>query len=79
MGLPLERLPDWPAAMDWETALAFTGVGEAQLRAWQRKGKVRFVPRGPRGAMLALRSDLETALAEMFGDSASEDMSFDGD
>ncbi len=46
MGLALERLPDWPVAMNRELALAYTGVAEAQLREWDRRGTVRFCMRG---------------------------------
>lgn len=76
MGLALERLPDWPAAMNREVALAYTGVAEAQMRAWEKSAKVNFRARGPRGAMLALRSDLDAALAAMFAASVEEDLDF---
>lgn len=62
-----ENLPDWPAGMSRALALAYTGVGEAQLKEWERSGKVRFRPRGPRGQMLILRSDLDAALSDLFG------------
>ena len=70
MGLALHQFPDWPAAMDRETALAYTGVAEAQLRAWQKEGRVRFSPRGPNGAMIALKDDLDTALRDLLYGSA---------
>lgn len=79
MGLALERLPDWPAGMNREWALAYTGVAEAQLRAWERVGLVIFRPRGPHGAMLALRTDLDAALAQLFagGKLADDSIEFD--
>ncbi|MAM41696.1 MAG: hypothetical protein CL949_25045 [Erythrobacter sp.] len=67
MGLALEKLPDWPAAMNRDWALAYTGVGSDQMKEWERAGRVRFRPRGPRGSMLALRADLDAALADLFG------------
>jgi hypothetical protein len=67
MGLALEELPDWPAGMNREMALAYTGVSGEQLDEWRRTGVVRFRPRGPRGQMLALRTDLDAALAILFG------------
>ncbi|WBQ17514.1 hypothetical protein [Sphingobium yanoikuyae] len=67
MGLALEKLPDWPAGMNREMALAYTGVSGDQLDEWRRTGVVRFRPRGPRGQMLALRADLDAALAILFG------------
>lgn len=79
MGLALEKLPDWPAAMTLDMALAYTGVSKTQLREWERRGKVRFRARGPRGAMLALKSDLDVALAELFAGAANrldEDLDF---
>ncbi|TXC72867.1 hypothetical protein FSB78_09990 [Sphingomonas ginsenosidivorax] len=54
----IERMPDWPAAMTGEMALAYTGVAEAQLREWECRGTVRFCMRGPRGAAIAARSSL---------------------
>ena len=74
--LAIASMPDWPAAMSRDIALAYTGVAEAQLRAWERGGKVNFRARGPRGAMLALRSDLDAALTEMFSSSVEEDLDF---
>ncbi len=76
MGLALERLPDWPAGMNRELALAYTGVAEAQLREWEKAGRVNFRARGPRGAMLALRSDLDAALASLFAADLTEDLDF---
>jgi hypothetical protein len=74
--LAIERLPDWPAGMSRDLALAYTGVAEVQLRAWERAGKVSFRARGPRGAMLALRSELDAALADLFTSSIEEDLDF---
>lgn len=74
--LAIASMPDWPAAMSRDIALAYTGVAEAQLRAWERGGKVNFRARGPRGAMLALRSDLDAALTDMFSSSVEEDLDF---
>ena len=74
--LAIASMPDWPAAMSRDIALAYTGVAEAQLRAWERGGKVNFRARGPRGAMLALRSDLDAALTEMITSTVEEDLDF---
>ena len=51
-------------------------LGEAQLREWEKTGKVNFRPRGPKGAMLALRSDLDAALADLFTSDLAEDLGF---
>lgn len=76
MGARLEDWPNWPAAMRRDASLAYTGVSEAQLRQWERSGKVRFQPRGPNGSMLALRRDLDAALHELFNAGSDEDLSF---
>ena len=76
MGLPMEKLPAWPAAMNREWALAYTGVSGEQMKEWERTGKVRFRPRGPRGAHLALTRDLDTALAELFGNDSGGGIEF---
>lgn len=72
MGLPIEKLPDWPAALNKLEALAYTGVSETQLKEWQRAGVVRFRHRGPRGEAICPRTDLDAALARMF-DGANDD------
>ena len=81
MGIALSKLPAWPAAMDRETALAYTQVAEVQLRAWEKAGKVRFRPRGPRGSMVALRASLDAALEETLGGDITllEDLDFGDD
>lgn len=67
MGMALEKLPHWPAAMSRDLALAYTGVAEAQMREWESRGMVRFQARGPRGASIAPRADLDAALEHLFG------------
>lgn len=69
-------MPNWPAAMSRDMALAYTGVASTELRQWERKGMVRFLPLGPHGAKMALRSDLDTLLATLFATS-DEDFEFD--
>ena len=74
--IALAHYPNWPAAMSRDLALAYTGVAEVQLRAWERGGKVNFRARGPRGGMLALRTDLDAALKELFISTVEEDLDF---
>lgn len=76
MGVPLERFPDWPRAMNRDLALAYTGVAETQLREWERAGRVRFRPRGPRGEHIAPRADLDAALGMLF-DTVADDEPID--
>lgn len=73
----LERFVQFvPAGMTWDMALAYTSVGEAQMRHWQKAGLVRFRARGPRGALVTTREMLDNALAQMF---ATNDLSEDLD
>lgn len=67
MGLPLEKLPDWPAALNRSEALAYTRVSETQMRAWEDAGAVCFRTRGARGEGIVLRAQLDGALAALFG------------
>ncbi|MDR6851040.1 hypothetical protein J2Y54_000533 [Sphingomonas sp. BE123] len=67
-----QALPFWPAAMPRAMALAYTGVAETQLKDWERRGLVRFRPRGPRGQMIAPRVDLDAALASLFDGEADD-------
>ncbi|ANC88243.1 hypothetical protein [Sphingomonas sp. NIC1] len=67
MGMALEKLPHWPAAMSRDLALAYTGVADSQMREWESRGLVRFAPRGPRGASIVPRTDLDAALELLFG------------
>ena len=71
--LAIQRMPDWPAGMTRDLALAYTGVAEAQLREWERRGLVRFCPRGPRGAAIAARASLDAALSTLFSSAAADD------
>lgn len=73
MGLPAEKFPTWPAAMNKEWALAYTGVSAMQLNEWMRTGKVKFRARGPHGALLALKTDLDQALMSLFGGAGHDD------
>jgi hypothetical protein len=70
------RLPFWPVAMGRPMALAYTGVSEAQMREWERSGLVHFRARGPHGAAIAQRAELDNAVADLFSRDLSEDMDF---
>jgi hypothetical protein len=77
--LAISSLPDWPAAMTRDVALAYTGVAEAQLREWERRGLVRFCPRGPRGAAIAARTSLDAALSTLFSSAVVDDSAIEFD
>jgi hypothetical protein len=72
-------LPDWPAAMSREMALAYTGVAAAQLRQWEREGIVTFLARGPRGTKIVLRTNLDSALATLWSSTTADAADFDFD
>ena len=74
--LAVSELPQWPAAMNRDLALAYTSVSEAQMRVWEREGRVQFRARGPNGAKVCLRAALDVALTEMFTRSTDEDLDF---
>ncbi|WP_419827697.1 hypothetical protein [Sphingomonas sp.] len=71
-----ERLPFWPVAMARPMALAYTGVSEAQMRAWEKTGLVHFRTRGPHGAAIVQRAELDMAVADLFSRDLSEDLDF---
>ena len=72
--LALKDCPDWPAAMNRDAALAYTSVAETQMKEWVKRGLVRFQPRGPNGAMLCRRVDLDAALEAIFISGSPEDL-----
>jgi hypothetical protein len=43
MGLESHNFPEWPAAMDVQTALAYTGVGERVWGLGHNRQYVQFV------------------------------------
>lgn len=79
----VERLSFAPAAMDRDTALAYTSFGEEVLRDLEKRGIVRFLPMGPHGRKITQRRDLDRALAVMFANGGDlpvdEDMAFADD
>jgi len=75
----IAQYPDWPAGMTRDLALAYTGVAETQLREWERRGLVRFCPRGPRGAAIAARTSLDAALSTLFSSAAVDDSAIEWD
>jgi len=72
----LADLPAWPAAMTRAEALSYARVAEAQLREWERTGKVHFLPKGPNGAMIARTIELDEALADLFTEASGGGMEF---
>ncbi|MGI4877564.1 MAG: hypothetical protein ACRYG4_08770 [Janthinobacterium lividum] len=79
MAIALAQMPDWPAAMDWPTALAYLGIADATLRGYAQQGRVRFLATGPNGKRMARRVQLDELLVEIFTNtptSIGEDFNF---
>lgn len=77
--IPLAHLPDWPALLDWQMALAYSNMSEAELRRQVRQKTVVFVPIGPNGRLVARRTDLDAAILSVWSSAAglpSEDFRF---
>jgi len=69
----LSGLPGWPAALTEAEALAYTRVSAAQMKKWRDDGTVKFLMRGRNGAAIALRANLDDALAGLFGYNGGSD------
>jgi hypothetical protein len=70
MGLPLEKLPDWPAAMNRELALSYLGVAPKLFDQLDRTGGLRGKRIGRNGEKLYPREQLDALLTRLFGPSA---------
>lgn len=82
MSFALRDLPDWPAALDVDEAVKYTGVAPSEIARAAREGKLRFIAKGPNGRKVCLREDLDRFLAALFakgGASPLEDMDFGDD
>lgn len=79
MSIALADLPTWPAALMFDEAVAYTRIAETELRRHAREGRVRFLPRGPHGALIAQRSELDQLLESIWASQSGqplEDMDF---
>ena len=56
----------WPMGLTFEQALAYTAVSIAQMRRWEREGRIVFRRVGRKGCRVAFRPDLERLLKETF-------------
>jgi hypothetical protein len=68
-----------PIGLTEREALAYTRVGEKQMREWRRNRIVRFIPRGPGGALITQRTQLDAALSQLFDADNSKDFDFGED
>ena len=79
MGLALEKFPDWPAAMNREMALAYTGLSEKLFDQLERTGRVAGKKFGRSGERVYLRAQLDEVTSLLFGRGASDiDDEFEG-
>lgn len=82
-GLRLKDLPDWPACLDRDEAMAYTGLSTSELQKATRAGKLIWKPVGARGRLVVARPQLDNYLASLFSDGVSsellEDMDFGTD
>lgn len=83
MGVQLEKFPEWPATMDRSTALAYSGVSEATLAEFEKRGIIRFLAQGPRRKMITPRAGLDRMIEALWATGgalpASEDFDFGDD
>ena len=78
MAIALDKMPQWPAAMDWKTTLAYAGLGETTLRELVRAGRLRFLPIGPNGKRVAPKAQVDQILTDIFtSDAPSVEEDFD--
>lgn len=80
--ISLRDLPDWPAALDTEEALAYSRLSESEMRRRVAAGEVVFKAIGPNGKKVCLRDQLDAVLKRIWSDASgippepSEDLDF---
>jgi hypothetical protein len=83
--LSLSDLPEWPAALDVQEALAYTRLSESELRRRAMAGEINFKPVGPNGKKVCRRVELDELLQRIWTAHPSgpldplEDMDFGDD
>lgn len=79
MGLALEKLPDWPAALNREEALAYTHISEKLFAQLEKAGTLTGRRIGRNGEVIYLREQLESVTARLFGNGSNDiDDEFEG-
>ena len=71
----------WPAALNWQQALEYSGLAVSFLRKLISEGRLVARPIGPNGRKVVLRAELDRILsenlrAEMKGTGIEEDFDF---
>ena len=78
----IQRLPDWPACLDLEGAVLYTGLAQAEIAKATREGRLTFKSIGPRGRKVCPRAQLDALLAHIWAEGTGEpldDMDFGDD
>lgn len=79
MGLALEKLPDWPIALNREEALAYTHLSEKLFAQLEKAGTLTPRKIGKNGEAIYLREQLDSATARLFGKGSNDiDDEFEG-
>ena len=81
---PAPFINAWPALLNREQTLAFSGLSESVLRRCEREGKISFKALGPHGSHVVPREQVETLLRCLWAEAVNEpiddmDMGDDGD
>jgi len=59
-------MPDWPAGLSFNEALAYTGLGASVIEKAEAEGCIRFLRIGANGRKIAPRADLDRLLDRLF-------------
>lgn len=73
---------DWPASLDAQEAVSYTGLAPSEITRASREGKLTFKPLGPRGRKVCLRAQLDGLLQQIWSETSGEpleDMDFGDD
>jgi hypothetical protein len=72
MGLALEKLPAWPAALNRDEALAYMRIAPKLFDQLDRTGGVSGKKLGRNGEKVYPREQLDQVLTRLFGQSATD-------
>lgn len=70
MGLALEKLPDWPAALNRDEALSFMRIAPKLFDAMEKSGTLTGKKLGKNGEKVYLAEHCRQALDRLFGPAA---------
>lgn len=75
-------LPDWPACLDLDGAIRYSGLAPSEIAKAARDGRLNFKAIGPRGRKVCRRMELDALLAHIWAEATGEpldDMDFGAD